>query len=610
MASCHAVGIGGGGSLASGRSDMHRASQRGPGDIVKVCEVCRARFRGNAEVCPLDGGTLRDLPDPLVGRTVAGRYVIAEKIGAGGMGSVYRARHEVVGRDVAIKFLAPELAIDPTSRTRFLREAKAANRIKYEHIIDITDYGETDDGLVFLVMEYLDGVPLNEEIANGPMRPARALDIALQVAQALARAHELDVIHRDIKPDNIYLLSGYDGDFVKILDFGLAQMKGELRLTATGTVFGTPEYMAPEQARGSALTAAVDLYALGCVLFEMLTAELPFAGTTPELILQHLREPAPAPSRRRANIPKAIDDLVQKLLEKEPEARHRDAFHLCEEIKRALASLPDKTSHRPSSKRRRLSTAEALSRTMSTDEAWRDRTELFQSLIALAHPAGDAPEWLAPAVEKLAALVTGMGEHRLTLDRLAGQASQKEEEMRQAALRIGRALDELARDESRVLGQIVEVEKRVEDAASRLKELDKPLLRAWGSVPALPISGPELTRDVVEALRDAGSLASIWIEAERSVALIRRDLAERQRERDDLRFQISQLKGRMGGLGAEADAEAGSLRAEMARLDSELRRNTDEVVRDAEPIMRHFLAYPALRPYLLGGDAAPRSQVR
>src|SRR5690606_12847116 len=140
----------------------------------------------------------------LRGRLVARRYVIQEKVGAGGMGTVYRATHEVLGRPVAVKFLSPELAVDPTHRQRFLREAKAANRINHEHIIDITDFGETDDGFAYLVMEFLEGVPLTAEIANPRLDVRRALTIALQAAQALARAHELDVIHRDIKPDNLY----------------------------------------------------------------------------------------------------------------------------------------------------------------------------------------------------------------------------------------------------------------------------------------------------------------------------------------------------------------------------------------------------------------------
>jgi len=207
---------------------------------MKVCVNCRARFRGDPERCPLDGGRLVPVQDPLIGRTIAGRYVVQERIGAGGMGKVYRARQEVLGRDVAIKFLSDHLTHDPSYRKRFLREARAANRIHHEHIIDITDFGETEDGLVYLAMEFLDGTPLNELVAKGPISLGRTAHIGLQVARALGRAHELSVVHRDIKPDNIYLLRGYEGDFVKLLDFGLAHIAGELRVTATGRRVGRP----------------------------------------------------------------------------------------------------------------------------------------------------------------------------------------------------------------------------------------------------------------------------------------------------------------------------------------------------------------------------------
>ncbi len=155
---------------------------------MKICESCRARFKGEPKVCPLDGGVLVELPDGLIGRNISGRYSVLEKIGSGGMGTVYRGRHDVVGRDVAIKFLSPELAFEQVNRTRFLREAKAANRIQHEHIIEITDFGETEDGLVYLVMEFLDGRPLSHAIAQGPMPLSRIIPIAMQIASAAARA--------------------------------------------------------------------------------------------------------------------------------------------------------------------------------------------------------------------------------------------------------------------------------------------------------------------------------------------------------------------------------------------------------------------------------------
>src|SRR5690606_4042220 len=168
-------------------------------------------------------------------------------------------------------------------------------------------FGETSDNLVFLVMEYLDGEPLGKPLESGPLEPRRALNIAWQLATALARAHELDVIHRDIKPDNIFLLQRRGGDFVKLLDFGLAKVVGEHRLTATGKVFGTPEYLAPEQARGEPLTGAADQYSLGCVLYEMLTGRLPFEGPSPEVVLAHLQALPRPPSEINPRLPMAAE---------------------------------------------------------------------------------------------------------------------------------------------------------------------------------------------------------------------------------------------------------------------------------------------------------------
>jgi serine/threonine-protein kinase len=569
---------------------------------MKVCEICRARFRGNPTACPLDGGRLLDLPDPLLGRLVAGRYVVQEKIGAGGMGTVYRATHEVLGRTVAIKFLSPELAVDPTSRQRFLREAKAANRIKHDHIIEITDFGETDDGLAYLVMEYLEGKPLTDAIEQNGMGARRALGIALQVAQALARAHELDITHRDIKPDNIYLLADYDGDFIKILDFGLAHMKGELRLTATGTVFGTPEYMAPEQARGMKSTSAVDIYALGCVLFEMLTGRLPFEGRTPDLILKHMREPPPRPSSLLSTIGPALDDLVLRLLAKDPDARPKNAYALSDEIRNILESLGSMRAPKRTSEPRPF-VPTALSQTVVTEDAWEERVAIFRRLVSRAHPHGPPP-WLLPTIDELAERIRSMRQLRRNLDDLASQAARRENDMREVRMRIGRALDELAQDEARVQRALAETRDRWREAKERLDEIERPVLRAWAEVPPMPAGGPAVDREVAEALRDAGQLAAIWIEADRSVGSLQRDMLEREREIEDLRFQVSQLKGRLGTVNAEGDLDTSGNREETSRLDADLRRIVDDIVRTAEPVYRHFMAFPELRNEVLNSGQA------
>ena len=571
---------------------------------MKICEVCGARFRGNPTVCPLDGGELKDLPDPLIGRTIAGRYVIRDRIGAGGMGTVYRAHQEVLGRDVAIKFLAQELAFQPTSKTRFLREARAANRINHEHIIDITDYGETDDGLVYLVMEFLDGVPLNEEIAKGPMYLPRAVTIAWQMAAALGRAHELDVIHRDIKPDNVYLLRGHDGDFVKILDFGLAHMKGEIRVTATGAIFGTPEYMSPEQARGAPVGPAADLYALGCVLYEMLTGELPFRGSTPDLILQHLREPATPPSQVVATVPTARDALVLRLLAKSPDERPRSAFEVAEALRavreanrRSVVVGEDSTVHQvtmiDSTEHTLPDASDEHPSHGSLVDRWTARLETFQSLVRRAHPAGPAPVWLEEALGELADQVSSLEHLTQDLHERASAASSEEDHARSLRMNIGRALDALTADEARVLHELAGVEARVEAATRRVREAEAPLREGLEA-----LEGRERHRlddEAVTLLRGQGNGATLVVAAREGLREAAQAARSHRAALAGLHGQRDVFHGPIGGLSAASEVDLDGLREETKVLDRRVQRRLDEVVKRAEPIVRHFMMFPHLR---------------
>ncbi|HEX6242600.1 MAG TPA: serine/threonine-protein kinase, partial [Polyangiales bacterium] len=349
----------------------------------------------------------------LIGRTIGGRYQVCELIGAGGMGTVYRGRHQLVGRDVALKFLAPRYARDAAARERFLREARAANRIDHEHIIDITDFGETSDNLVFLVMEYLEGDTLSNVIERGALAPERALTIAHQLATALARAHELDVIHRDIKPDNIFVLQRRGGDFVKLLDFGLAKVAGEHRLTATGKVFGTPEYLAPEQARGESITGQADQYALGCVLYEMLTGTLPFEGPHPEVVLKHLQAEVAPPSRRKLGLPLAreMDALVLRMLAKHPGERFTDAYHLADELRQLLEQLSGGRSSRPPRRSGPMSIQSPAASTATqpwldaAEENWAKRWDVYNALVLRGYPSGGVPEATRQALAEMGELV-------------------------------------------------------------------------------------------------------------------------------------------------------------------------------------------------------------
>lgn len=272
--------------------------------------------------------------DSLVGQTLDMRYAIESVIGRGGMGVVYRARHVLLGEPVAVKILAPERAREPQAAQRFAREAKSAFRLDHPHIVRVTDFGATATGLLYLVMELSEGRTLGEELsATGPIFWPRVMNVAAQVASAMAHAHARGIVHRDLKIDNI-MISDRDGeaDFVKVLDFGLAKlidadartghtMLSVPSLTAAGTTFGTPEYMSPEQATGSALDGKSDVYSLGVCLYELVSGRLPFwAEPATAILAMHVAEPVP-PLAPAMAIPGAVAEVILGCLEKRPENR-------------------------------------------------------------------------------------------------------------------------------------------------------------------------------------------------------------------------------------------------------------------------------------------------
>ena len=449
-------------------------------------------------------------------------------------------------------------------------------------------------------MEFLEGNPLNAVIAKGALPLARSLQIALQIAQAMARAHELHVVHRDLKPDNIYLLSGYPGDFVKILDFGLAHMRGELRVTATGAVFGTPEYISPEQARGAPIGPGADLYSLGVVLFEMLTGYLPFQGSTPDLILKHLREQAPAPSSHDPSIPSEIDAMVLRLLEKQPETRHTSAYELAAEIQDWLeanrtsgTSAPSPTSELPPIDDDGEPTIETVSG-VDLVARWRERVRVLRGLVPRAHPGGDPPGWLVEALESISAEVDALDVLRHDLLHRVTVASSHEAEAREAQMRIGHALDQLAADATRIARELASAREALDEARARITRVADPIDAAWS---AIPVWRPGVTpsSSVLRALAEAGKLASIHLEAAAQIDELSSRVRRLEQEHTDLRFQMDQLKGRLGGISAVSEIDLGDLRAEAQTLDRRLQDALDEVVKRASPIVRHFMEFPHLR---------------
>jgi serine/threonine-protein kinase len=285
-------------------------------------------------------------PEALVGTVLGGRYFIERLIGEGGMGAVYQANHTHMHKRLAVKVLHPEMSRMPEVVARFEREAMAAAHIEHANVATATDFGKLDDGSFFLVLEYVEGKSLREAIAEGPMDLGRALHVMRQIASALGRAHGLGIVHRDLKPENVMLVAR-DGDsnFVKVLDFGIAKVPvGELvgeskapgqALTQLGMVYGTPEYMAPEQALGQAVDPRADLYALGVITFEMITGNRPFEHESKVTLLgMHVTAPIPSMLERApdANVPPEVDAIVKRLLAKEASARFTDAKELLEAL--------------------------------------------------------------------------------------------------------------------------------------------------------------------------------------------------------------------------------------------------------------------------------------
>ena len=298
--------------------------------------------------------------DPWLGATVAGRFVIKRRLGAGGMGSVYLAEQSAVGREVALKVLHPSLSAQDELRERFSREAHAVSQLKSPNTIVLFDFGTSDDERLYMAMEYVEGRTLAELLLEGgALSPMRAIAIALQVLSALAEAHERGIVHRDLKPENLMLVQrAGTADFVKVLDFGIAKIiasqehavapvavaeqraaarqLGTSALTQHGEIFGSPRYMAPEQALGEAVSARTDLYALGVILYEMLCGRPPFAAdNTLRLLHDHAHTPIPslAEAFPQLALPEELCQLVASCLEKRPEDRPQSANELAQRLR-------------------------------------------------------------------------------------------------------------------------------------------------------------------------------------------------------------------------------------------------------------------------------------
>ncbi len=303
----------------------------------------RGSYYLSERVCPRDGSSLEEADN------VVDRYLIVDRIGEGGMGAVYKASHTLLdNRIVAIKMLHRQLSQNPEVVNRFFREARAASQVDNEHIVDVIDFGVTPAGDSFLVMEYIEGENLRDVIdLRAPLELEQAFTIGVQIAEGLYAAHRKGIVHRDLKPENVLLLDRDGQGFIKLLDFGIAKLTEtkDSRLTRAGMVVGTPAYMSPEQAGAEAVDHRTDIYALGTILYEMLTGQVPFVGeSTKDVLLGQLtREPVP-PRKLRDEIPRSIEKVILKALHKDRDERQQTMIHLAYGLRDALAKRTQESS--------------------------------------------------------------------------------------------------------------------------------------------------------------------------------------------------------------------------------------------------------------------------
>ncbi|MDF2775662.1 MAG: protein kinase [Geminicoccaceae bacterium] len=393
--------------------------------MAKVCPTCTKEY-GDADLyCPADGTTLQPLSpgDDLIGTVVADRYLITDKIGEGGMGRVYLARHVRLPQNVAIKVLHPGMVRDPSVVARFRREAVNASQIENEHVARVFDHGEIGDALFYIAMEFVEGEPLSKIIAReGALPPARAAEITRQVAEALAAAHErpTPIVHRDLKPDNIMIGARRDGtDRVKVVDFGIAEAMsgGGPKLTQQGLVIGTPEYMSPEQLSAITLDCRSDIYSLGLVTFDMLTGQLPFVGESPhEAALMRLRDRPRTLAEMKSDVswPPALQAVMDRALARAPADRYATAPEFARALKEAIngansdapTAPPPRAENRPAPRpapeRQRTRTA-----AVGTAAVLGIAVLVSVGLLAWRSRAGNRPESVQPDTAAVSSTTTG-----------------------------------------------------------------------------------------------------------------------------------------------------------------------------------------------------------
>jgi eukaryotic-like serine/threonine-protein kinase len=565
---------------------------------MKACPQCHLRYPPDAVYCFLDGAQLTTARDPYIGTTIAGRYLIEEIIGQGGMATVYRARHKLVDRFCAIKVMNRILAADATVRERFRREAKSTQTLAHPNVVEIFDHGEMSDGTPYMVMELLDGRTLAELLVGGPLASSRAIPVMIQLARAIARAHDLGVVHRDLKPENVFLCRRTDGtDLVKVLDFGIARARGDPRLTAAGELFGTPQYMAPERASAGETGPSVDLYALGVIFYEIATGKLPFDASDPTtLLVKHIQERPPPPRLVDSRVPGPLDALVMQLLEKDPRARPVDA-HRVEQDLRSLANalsapIPPDPDKDPASSQPALPPSAFRS---DRPGEWPARLEVFElMLVRLQDTRGDSQR----ALSNMKELVGRLSEQRESGTRAQAKLEAIDAKGREGRQRFGFAVDALGLDASRARDELRAARIDFDRLAHQTKRATTRYSAAvrdvvtWEGRSGLDEPYPQLA----DGYRKCAESVDAWIEARRAEHSARATLEEKDRVVTDLDFQIAELRGALLAHEGAIDREHEAAREFVVELNSRAEQLEAHLVELATRFCAPLRARPELGP--------------
>ena len=530
---------------------------------MRVCPKCRLRYTDETAYCLVDGAELERVKDPRIGSVLAGRYTISEVLGRGGMATVYKAHHTMGNRVLAIKILHDRFAEDQATRERFHREAERAKTLAHPNIVEVFDFGVTEEQIPFLVMELLDGHPLDQVLKRRrQMRPAEVIALGLQIARGLSRAHDFGIVHRDVKPENIFLCrSDDDVPVIKLVDFGIALAPEDKRLTATGQMLGSPRYMAPERFRDrSIVIPASDLYALGIVLFEMVTGRLPFESESMAGYLVHHMETIPPRLRSvLPSCPPALDDLVAELVAKEPGHRPVDAHAVVAALSNMASESARRVRHVSA-----LATSVRESGVALRLDAWSQRVKTYGEMFDCSWPDGNPPKHLGAKLAELNGAVARLKTLHKQASELERELGLLDKRLKQDLEQVGKAIQALAED----LSKSKVLHRTLSPSASEVGKHADTYRRALAQVIDADMRNPDSpASETLALLRQAVGAYQKWLEAEAQSG-----------GAADLAFQIDALKKRQQTLQDEATAFRTRAQAQLANNGKERATLEDRLV--------------------------------